>query len=103
MSISIFVVAQKQLTDEDFETVRLYNDLVARGYSPPDDMVLKLKHILASDLVLYDGEMITIPDGVKAIEVPISGEGDVMNHVKGEVISINKLPLNTIAIRIYAE
>lgn len=45
MSVTIYVVAQKQLTKTDFTKVDLYNGLWENGYEPPEKTQIRIgKH-----------------------------------------------------------
>ncbi len=100
MSISISIEAQKQLTKEDFEKVALYNGLIDKEYDVPRDLFDEIQSILG--VSLYNGEPVNTPEDKQIVEIGLSGEGDVMYENNGLVIPISALPLNTIALRIYA-
>lgn len=99
MSISVSIVAQKQLVKSDFEKVALYNGLVDKEYDIPSDLLVEIQSILG--VTLFTGEPITVPDNTQIVEIGLMGEGDVMYN-DGLIIPISELPLNTIALRVYA-
>lgn len=100
MSGSIYVVAQKQLTKEDFDKVVLYNGLFEEGYDIPQELKKDLLNILGPD-VLDDG-LISVPEEGQIVELYLEGDGDVM-YGDGLLIPISVLPINTVALRVYAE
>ncbi len=98
MSISICVVAQKQLAKDDFEKINLYNVLLKNRYSVPKGLLDELETILGMQV----GPGPIAMSGVARIEIDLDGEGDVMSN-DGLIIPIAKIPVNTVALRIYAE
>ena len=100
MSVDIWVAAVRKLTDTDFELVELYNGLINAGIDAPKDLKKRIGLSLGLDR-LYFGEEITTPEN-GIVETIVRGEGNVM-YGEGMIVNIIDLPLNTIALRIYAE
>lgn len=99
MSVSIYVVAQKEITETEFKKVGLYNGLVENGYEPPEQLKSELTSLLGSDI--FDDEFISIPENKQVVELEVESEGNVM-YGDGMAIPISSLPTNTIAIRVYS-
>lgn len=100
MSVSIYVVAQKQLSKEDFEKITLHNGLIENGYNVPTELVDELKATFDIDDI--GDEPISLPDGIQAVEIHLGGRGSVM-YGDGLVIPVSNIPINTVALRIYAD
>ena len=99
MSTSIYAVAQKKITEGDFEKVTLFNSLCDHGYSLPSDLEDDLRTMLGSEAL--EDDRVRVP-GNMLVELPIECKGDP-RYDNGMIISIGNLPLNTVAIRIYSE
>jgi hypothetical protein len=97
MSISIYVVAQRKVTQRDLDLVRLHNELVKNGCKTPDRIRDKLKHSLG--ITVSNWEEMTISDNV--VEIPLYGNGNIMCG-SGEIFDISALPPDVTSIRIYA-
>lgn len=67
--------------------------------SRPKKLKSELESILGHEI--FDDELIPVPDGKQVIEINLEGKGFVM-YGDGLVIPISSLPINTIAIRVYA-
>ncbi len=100
MSVSIYVVAQKQLSQKDFEKVALYNSLRENDYDVPQGLGEELKGILGPDAL--DDDFISVPGEKQIVELYLEGDGNVM-YGDGLIIPFSALPINTIALRVFAE
>ena len=101
MSVDIWVVAHRKLTQDNLALVRLYNDLVDRNFTPPAEIVRHLKGLFGEDS-FWPGEPIVIPADTDTVEVRVKSKGDVM-YGEGQIIKIADLPPGTIELRVYAE
>ena len=100
MSVSVYVEAQRRISETDLEYVTLYNSLVAKGISLPKEVIEYLRKVLGDDSVLGWDEEIIIPLGTEMIGVRVRGEGSV-EYDGGMIIRIVDLPPNTEVLRIY--
>ncbi len=98
MSVSVRVVAQTRLSEEDFEKVKLYNSLVS-DYDPPDKLKEDVRRIIGPSF--DDGAPIPVPRG-GMVEIPIRGEG-LPDEGPGMLIDIARVPPTTFAIRVYMD
>lgn len=104
MSVIVYVMARRTLTQDDLEYVRLYNGLLDKDIDPPEDILRHLKTVLgdAVDDALRYGEAIDIPEGTDTVEIGVHGRGDVF-YRPGRFIEIADLPPDTVTLRICAE
>lgn len=103
MSVSIYVAAQRTLTQGYLDEVRVYNELVDMNHIPPDAMVKNLKSLLGDDACDEWGhEEITVDvEAGNLVECSVQRKGAAM-YGNGKVIQIADLPPDTVALWIYA-
>ena len=110
MSVSIYVHAIKELSDDELFLIKSYNTLIDNGLTIPEDLKQRLLEIV--------GEPPRAPlphpkygtDGFderyelrsRTVELSVGGEGDVM-YYDGKVIQLEDIPPGTKALRIFAE
>ena len=103
MSTSIHVRVQCKLTPDILSSVRLYNDLVQAGYTPPKRMTEDLRLLLGNDDCEEWGYSPLVVSGQagELVESSMKHEGDVM-YGDGMTILVTDLPTNAVALRVYA-
>ena len=101
MSVDIWVVARRKLTQDNLALVRLYNDLVDKNFTPPADLAHHLRGMFGEDS-FWPGEPIELSEGTDTVEIRVESQGDVM-YGEGQIIKIADLPPDTIELRVYAE
>ena len=101
MSVSVYVMARKRITADEYKLIKAYNVMVDNGILAPTEMREKLVAIVGSKPADGWGECFYNVVSGSLVETHVRGQGDVMEY-QGMILKLEDLPADTEELRIYA-
>lgn len=101
MSVSVYVNAIKELSEEELFLIKSYNTLVRNGLTIPEDLQQRLFKIVGSTPDGYHDSWDTPYElRSKTVEIYVQGDGWAESG-DGKIIQMEDIPEGTKALRIY--
>ena len=102
MGASVWIAAQRKVTDDDREHISIYNQCRKRGITPPVQVTEHLHKVLGDYIMekAQDNECIAIEEDTVEVNLYGRWEGDP-DYGDGAILMLSDLPPETIAIRVY--